>query len=288
LGAVLCVNLRPPDFERAEVSLRQAVGEDSSNAHALLLLAQLLNKGPQRDTALVSRLFRKSKEHDPHWEFASLVGRAKSAWETHNDKLALELYRQVWAQDSSDVTVGLRIALLAPDRDATVAMLRRCYALDSMHHNVNLNLGIQYSNAARDEADRRRALFHLDRAYATDPYDPQTLVELGVTLVELRDWVRGKEVLERLLKLDPDNHVGHGYLGTIAMYTGQRDQAIHHYEQSLLTDPDDPIVCGNLATLFAQDKRWADARSLLRRALKGMPDAPELHMSMCDVLINEQ
>ena len=111
--------------------------------------------------------------------------------------------------------------------------------------------------------------------------------ELGVVLVELRDMVRGRDILERLLKIDPHNHIGHGYLGTVHLYAGERKQAIGHYEQSLLTDPNDPIVCGNLATLFAQGKRWADAHSLLLRALKSLPDDPQLHMSMCDVLINE-
>lgn len=291
LATLLLYHTRPPDERRAERLLRASVRLDSSDTRAVMLLAQVLTKGPDRDQALADRLYRKASAADPRQELMALAGRAKAAYEAHDDQGALDLYQQLWARDSSDLAVGVRIAVLLQSlgrEPASTAMLLRCHALDSMHHGVNLNLGIAYLEPGT-APERKKAIRHLERALRTDPKDKHVLQRLGMALAEDGEFARVRPILERLLRVDPNDHIGNGYMGGIMMQLGYRQEAIQYFEKALITDPGDPIVCGNLATLYAalDPPRTADARALLQRALKELPEEPSLHMSMYSVLMQE-
>lgn len=291
LASLLLFNTTPPDYPKAEELLRTSIRMDSSNTAAVMLLAKVLTNGPHKDPVLADRLFRKANAADPSLELQALTSRARAAYAAHQDQKALDLYQELWAKDSSDLTVGVRIAILLQQlgkEPMSAAMLLRCYAIDSMNHGVNLNLGITYSE--RDTpADRAKAIKHLERALQTDPQDRDALERLGMALVEDAQYESAVPVLERLLKVDPDNHIGNGYLGSLMVRSGHREKAMHYFEKSLTTDPGDPIVCGNLATLYMklQPPRLADAQFLLERALKEDQDNPSLHMSLCSVLMEE-
>jgi tetratricopeptide (TPR) repeat protein len=291
LASLLLFNTSPADYPKAEKLLRSTIRMDSSNTQAVLLLGKVLTNGPHKDTVLADRLFRKANAADPNLELQVLTSRARAAYAAHQDQKALDLYQELWAKDSSDLTVGVRIAILLQQlgkEPMSAAMLLRCYAIDSMNHGVNLNLGITYSE--RDTpADRSKAIKHLERALQTDPQDKDALQRLGMALAEDSQYKNAVPILERLLKVDPDNHIGNGYLGSLMVRSGHREKAMHYFEKSLTTDPGDPIVCGNLATLYATLKppRLADAQMLLERALKEVPDDPSLHMSMYSVLMEE-
>lgn len=291
LATLLLQHQRPPDETRAEALLRRAVRLDSAYTSALHLLAQLLSRGANKDAVLADRLYRKANAVDPRLELKALAGRAGAAYEARNDRLALELYQQLWAKDSSDLSVGVRIAVLLQQlgqEPASLAMLLRCHALDSMHHGVNLNLGITYLEPGT-APERQKSIKHLERALVTDPLSRYALERLGMALTEDGQYVRAKPILERLLRIAPKSHVGNGCMGTIMMQLGSAREAIAYFESAMLSDAEDPVVCGNLAALYLalRPPRTADARVLLQSALRQMPHDPSLHLSMHSVLMKE-
>ncbi|QQR88194.1 MAG: tetratricopeptide repeat protein [Flavobacteriales bacterium] len=289
LAQVLAVRTKPPDLKGAQRLLREVVGADSTNTHAMLLLGQVLGKGSLEDRALADRLLRKTQHKDPRWELAALQTRARAAYDTRNDTLAMRLLREVWAVDSSDVTYGVKMAVLHGDNNeaAAVDMLLRCYAIDSMHHMVNLNLGIHYLKHARTNDQRKPALFHLERALATDPYDPFTLSELGVALVEQGNLVRAQTMLERLLRAKPDDFVGNAYMGIVHLKSNRYTEAVPLLRRALALQPEDPTLAIHLATTYMhlQPVRAADARTVLERALQHRPSEPMLHLHLYSALL---
>lgn len=291
LAEVLAAHARPPEYERAEMLLRRVVRADSSRSHAVLLLAQLLTYGPHRDPVLADRLFRKSREKAPQWEYASWMGRGKAAVERGAPKEALQNYTAAWAVDSGDVSLGIKIAKLHSDLDqaeAARSMLLRCYALDSMDHLVNLNLGRMYLHTATDAREGQLALMHLERALLTDPYDQLNLSELGIAQFNADNPGRAGEVFNKLLARDPANGLAHRYLGVMAQQRGDVGTARMHYEKALAAYPYDEVACGNLATLLLTLKppQAADAVALLKRALERSPNDAATHMNMASALID--
>lgn len=291
LAWLLLHHIRPVDEPRAERLLRSALRLDSSDTRVMLLLAQVLTRGADRDPQLADRLYRMAHAADPRQELRALAGRAEAAQLARDHRRALDLYQQLWAKDSSEVAVGVRMAVLLQKLDgleAAKAMLRRCLALDSMHHAVNLNLGIFHLEPGT-APERRKAIHFLERALITDPKDPVVLERLGMALTEDGRIDRARTVLEQLLRLEPNNHVGNGYLGIIMQQLGRPLDAIRYYEHALTSDPGDPVVCGNLATLYLSQhpQRLNDARALLMNALQGSPDDPFLHMNLHAVAAEE-
>ncbi len=290
LAEVLAAYTRPPEYERAEMLLRRVVRADSSRSHAVLLLAQILTSGPHRDPVLADRLFRKSREKAPQWEYASWMGRGKAAVERGVPKEALENYTAAWSLDSGDVSLGITIAKLHSDlgeKDAARSMLLRCYAVDSMDHLVNLNLGRMYLHTGADAREDQLALMHLERALLTDPYDQMNLSELGIGQFNADNPGRAGEVFNKLLVRDPANGVAHRYLGVMAQQRGDVGTARMHYEKALAADPYDEVACGNLATLLLtlRPPQAADALMLLKRALERSPNDAATHMNMASALI---
>lgn len=290
LAELLAVHIKPPDKERAEMLLRKVLRADSSRSHALMLLAQLLSTGPNRDTLLADRLFRKSREKDPRWEYAALKGRGKVAAERGDAEEALRHYTAAWSLDSGDVSLGIKIAKLHSDlRQVNQAhsMLLRCYARDSMDHMANLNLGRMYLHTGANAHQAQLALMHLERALLTDPYDLLNLSELGIAQFNAENPRRAAEVFNLLLARDPAHSVAHRYLGVMAQEQGDFRASRMHYEMALVANPDDEVVCGNLATLLLAQRppQAADAAALLRRVLKRSPQDAIAHLNMVSALL---
>jgi len=292
LAYLLFHSMNPPPWAETEMLLRETVRLDSSHARAMLLLARVLGQGPNKDPALADRLFLRAQSRDPRLEREALARRAKAALDSHDDANALRLYRQLWSMTGPDATSGLPIAVLLyrlGDRSGSMDMLLRCYALDSMHHGVNSNLGTLYEEQGTTDG-RRKAIFHLERARTTDPYDITVLERLGMTLALDGQFDRAVPVLEHAVAVDQKSAVGNGYLGMILARRGRNSEAVIHLERSLAADPSAGPVDRELGLLYAEETppRSAKARPLLQRALQAAPDDARLHMAMVNVLWEEE
>lgn len=68
--------------------------------------------------------------------------------------------------------------------------------------------------------------------------------------------------------------------GQQAHQQGRRRAAEEAWQQAFELNPEDPVVVNNLALLLKEDKRFAEAASLLEQGLRYSPDVAELHYNL--------
>lgn len=70
------------------------------------------------------------------------------------------------------------------------------------------------------------------------------------TLLQLRHWENNSTLFEHALKVTRDNHIMHNNYGKALMEEGQYEEAIEHFTEALLIDPQYLQARGNLAIAF--------------------------------------
>jgi tetratricopeptide (TPR) repeat protein len=145
---------------------------------------------------------------------------------------ALPLLDQAWALAPSDLAV----------RRQLVQLLVVAHGLAARH--------------AREGGDPRTALAHFDQAAALAPDDAETHAGRAQVLVQLGDYDRAAEALEKLAVLQPENPTVLLSLGDLRMEQGRRDLAIRHWAAAR-----DLVAPGDDKLRAALDQRLGAARS---------------------------
>ena len=76
------------------------------------------------------------------------------------------------------------------------------------------------------------------------------------------------EYFQQSLKLKPDYFLTHNNLGTALLRTGRLDEAIEHYKQALKIKPDYIGAYANLASACAKANRPGEALDFARKGLE--------------------
>ncbi|WP_188691840.1 tetratricopeptide repeat protein [Silvimonas amylolytica] len=174
--------------------------------------------------------------------------------------------------------------------DAAVERLIRLYArtgqpqkaIDLIHENVALTTEQQTrqtlleSSVWREAKNYDKAWFVLTLAISKDPKNADLLYERSL-IADLQHNVPAAEAdLHKYLELQPDSAQGLNALGyTLANRTDRYDEANGYLEKANTLDPDNPVIMDSLGWLRYKQNRLAEARDLLTRAYKAMPD-PEV------------
>jgi protein O-GlcNAc transferase len=106
---------------------------------------------------------------------------------------------------------------------------------------------------------------------------PGAVVMLGFVLKQQGRTNEAREVLERAVRVAPEDADGHYLLGSILEATGQRDAEISHLQRAIELRPNFELARRQLImTLFKAD-RCAEATELCEQSLAILPDSGELH-----------
>lgn len=174
--------------------------------------------------------------------------------------------------------------------DAATERLIRLYAhsgqpekaIDLIHENVALTTEQQTrqtlleSQVWREVKNYDKAWQVLTDAINKDPKNADLLYERSL-IADLQHNVPAAEAdLHKYLELQPDNAQGLNALGyTLANRTDRFDEANGYLEKANTLDPNNPVIMDSLGWLRYKQNRLAEARDLLTRAYKAMPD-PEV------------
>ena len=73
-----------------------------------------------------------------------------------------------------------------------------------------------------------------------NPSDENALHHLGLILVSKQEYHEAVSCFQKVLQTNPDNALTHGALGTAYYKLGEKDPAIHEFQEVLRLDPGNP------------------------------------------------
>ena len=104
--------------------------------------------------------------------------------------------------------------------------------------------------ALHDAGAHERAVVAYREAVRLRPDHPDTYVKLGLCLAELRRLDEARTVFETLQRLAPRSPAGATGLGSVAMLSGQLNDAQHHFAHALTLDPQNASARESLALVL--------------------------------------
>ena len=110
---------------------------------------------------------------------------------------------------------------------------------------------------------------------ASDEQLAQTAYNLGLTLVEIRDYDAAEMAYRQACSANPQHVDAALNLATLLVSQGQLTEAGQHYENLLRHHPDDARIINNLASLYQDAGETSKALSILQQATCLQPDLPQ-------------
>jgi tetratricopeptide (TPR) repeat protein len=225
------------EFDKALVSLTQAVRLDPGSADALWELAALYDRYLQ-DRAQAEKTYRRFQETFPQDARARLVPaapRAAPAVQAGGSRAEVRAPAkadtrsavQIWADGLERQRKG--------DLSGAVALYRRALERDATLPSGWYNMGLAYKGLG--ELEPARDAFA--RAVALQPDMIQGHFMLAVTSRDMKDNAVALRHLDAVLKMDPNYPKAHLLLGLIYRDQNREDLARRHLERYVELVPDD-------------------------------------------------
>jgi tetratricopeptide (TPR) repeat protein len=117
---------------------------------------------------------------------------------------------------------------------------------------------------------------HLEVAAQEDPRSPQVLMLLGGCLLGGEKLDGATDCFRRVLALDSRNPFAHHSLGVCLFQTGRHEPGLNHCLEAIRLKPDFGVALYNAAVAYLRLAKWAEARGMLRRALRSDPENESL------------
>ncbi|MDR3427661.1 tetratricopeptide repeat protein [Silvimonas sp.] len=256
---------------------------------ALQMYNSVLQVQPDNLEALVGSGLVSLEQHDLQTAEIRLNAAVKKSPRTTNN-LRIYLGQIAEERNSYDDAIAWYQSVEGDMRDAANQRLIRLYArtgktdaaLALVHENVALTTEQQTQQALLESQIYREAK-NYDKAYAVltaaiakQPKNADLLYERSL-IADLQHNVPGAEAdLHKYLELQPGSAQGLNALGyTLANRTDRYDEANGYLEKAVALDPENPVILDSLGWLRYKQNRLAEARDLLTKAYKAMPD-PEV------------
>lgn len=146
------------------------------------------------------------------------------------------------------------------DLAASERILRHNLTVDAMHQPTYHSLAqLLVSEGRAPEAQELIASWA-----ATQPYVPESNIEMAWIQRETGDIASAEQSLQMALRADPTHPIALSHLGQLYQSTGRADMAAAYYQRSLSSNWDQPEVQSRLATL-------TDGSSMTRSAMMQNP-----------------
>jgi tetratricopeptide (TPR) repeat protein len=228
---------------------RESLRLKPDTATALINLGNALNKVGRTQEAIES--FQRAihiDAHDARAHYDLAIALAAMGRRTE----AIEHFRQAVQIDPAfaEAHNNLGAALfVAGQKDEAIQHFQRAIQLKPGYSTAFINLG----NALNKVGQPQQAATALQQAIKLDPQNPEARTALASTLFKSG---RANEAIEQYraaAQLNPDSAEAHTNLGTALVAAGQTKEAAEQYQRAFQIKPDDPLVCNNLARIYAED-----------------------------------
>jgi hypothetical protein len=127
------------------------------------------------------------------------------------------------------------------------------------------------------------AIADLREPTEADPNSAQTHAELGVRLIQARDFPAAIEAFKKAIELDPSLAAAHNNLGACLRYQDRFAEAEAACRRALELRPDYARAMTNLGAAVAEQGRSAEAIQLHLRAIQLEPELNEAHWNLAMV-----
>lgn len=249
------------DNSGAIENLQRAVEKDPQHALAHNDLGVLHYNAGEKDKAL--RYYERAAELDPANPVIQKNLGDYNCIEQGNIQGALEKYVQALNLNPEDpealLNIG-RICMVVGKYDDARSFFNNILALDPLH------------------ADARRFIDELDQDACDDvyPQDGRVLYQKAQTLSKEGDVMGAISVLEKLIAVEHDNAAAFNDLGVLYYQLGDKDKALHYYQQAAKLNPNQDTFKKNLADFyFLELGRVEDAMKFYVQVLENDPEDVE-------------
>ncbi len=108
----------------------------------------------------------------------------------------------------------------------------------------------------------------------------------GLTVARLADWKDDFTLWTKTVAQEPRSSRAHTWLGLDAKHRGDPLGAYRYFAEADRLNPQDVSALINIAILYGEDRRFDDAATLLREAVRRRPDKPDAHWNLAVALMS--
>ena len=177
---------------------------------------------------------------------------------------SIEQYQKITQIEPKDVDAWLTLGRLykaSSNSPEAEKAYNKALALDPASEDALTGLAIVYS----DLGDTAKAVEKLKQLTDRNP-NPRTLLALGSSYEQLRDYRAAAQVYRRALELQPENSRVKRALAQDLLYSEEYDEALKLFDEIATEDPRDPQVQLRIAEIYRQKHDFAKARAALEKA----------------------
>ena len=216
-----------------------------------------------------------------------IIERAKSAEMAHDFNTAARLYKELLAQDTTNVgylTALGKIYVTAGDDKKAIPYFEQIHDFHPDNVEAMTSLGAIYRRLGRYQD----SIAILMKALETGKDQQNVFYNLGFTFKEMKNYEDAVDAFENVISMNPRDVLTHNHLGSIYHETNELDKAVAAFKRGLQIDPNHPILNYNLARTYTKLRNFPDAIRCYEAALRTRPNWPEAIRNFSNLLINCQ
>jgi len=153
---------------------------------------------------------------------------------------------------------------------AALALLAACNRDPAVRKQKYMNSGNKYFSQKRYD----EAVIEYRNALQVDPQFAEAYYRLGLSFLQLGQWVPAGQSFSRAVAIDPENADAHLRLGNILLGVGQYADARAQGDEVLQRNPQNADAHILLGQILVQQKNFPDAKKEFELALKIVPESP--------------
>ena len=214
------------------------------------------------------------------WQAAPHFGNQTSAPQQSTGPARGQSKTQKLSNPLNDLLDEAQRDIDANNFEAAVAPLQKFIAEKPDVAYGHFQLGYAYTALKRgDEAQAE-----YERAIALDPKMPEAYLNLGILLMDKRQYAAAVAPLSKVVDLLPAQSRPRSLLAVAQDRSGDRESAARSFEGVLHLDPNDVTANQYLADIDLRRGKPAEAESRFRHALELRPDAQEILLGLAQSL----
>ena len=177
---------------------------------------------------------------------------------------AKEILQKILQRDAKNVPALLRIARLSLKTEQPKDALLYADRLSKLDEN-NAETELLIAGAYLDLKNFNAAAVHLQKSLEIDPDDDATRIDLGNLYLQLNEDQKARIQFDSVLKHNPGNVQALNGIATCLFNSKNFQQSEEYLHRALLINAQDPQTQMNLALVFSEQGRKAEAIEIYRR-----------------------
>lgn len=132
------------------------------------------------------------------------------------------------------------------------------------------------------------AIVYLSKALELNPDHPQAYNQIGICYLAQDKFDEAEKNLIKALKLDFNLVESHFNLATLYQRKGQYQQALSHFKEVVLENPEDYVVYHRMGKCAAADSMHEEAEEFFKETIRLKPDLLEASSDLATLYINQE